>query len=199
MKEPIWITKKTVLAIQSRLLAQFGGLPGLRDEGLLESALDRPRNLLAYGEPDLFKLAAAYAMGIVEEARALCHEYIAAARADDNIVFLTSSLTYMGEIMRTEGDLQGALGIYAELIPLAHQRGNTGNLVITYGNHSLILDSLNQQPAAAEALRKAVQAAVGTSSKRILVAVVDLSNGLLGASCRNGPLSPARMKTIRSV
>ena len=134
--------------------------------------LDDPLALLAALDATT---CAAYAMGVVEEARALCHEYITAARAADNILFLTSSLTYMGEIMRTEGDLQGALGIYAELIPLAHQRGNTANLVITYGNHSMILDSLNQQPAAAEALRKAVESAVGTSSKRILVAVVDLS------------------------
>lgn len=66
MTEPIWITRDAVLAIQLRLLAQFGGLPGVRDDGLLESALNRPRQLLAYGEPDLFDLAAAYALGIVK-------------------------------------------------------------------------------------------------------------------------------------
>jgi death-on-curing protein len=66
MTEPIWITRDAVLAIQLRLLAQFGGLPGVRDEGLLESALNRPRQLLAYGEPDFFDLAAAYALGIVK-------------------------------------------------------------------------------------------------------------------------------------
>ncbi len=66
MKEAVWITLEAVLAIQQRLLAQFGGLSGLRDDGLLESALNRPRQLLAYGEPDLFDLAAAYATGIVK-------------------------------------------------------------------------------------------------------------------------------------
>jgi death on curing protein len=66
MTEPVWMTREAVLAIQLRLLAQFGGLAGVRDEGLLESALNRPRQLLAYGEPDLFDLAAAYALGIVK-------------------------------------------------------------------------------------------------------------------------------------
>ena len=66
MKEPIWITKEAVLAIQARLLSQFGGLPGLRDEGLLESALNRPQHLLTYGKPDLFEMAASYALGVVK-------------------------------------------------------------------------------------------------------------------------------------
>jgi death-on-curing protein len=47
------------------LIAEHGGSPGLRDEGLLESALARPVNLLAYGDPDLPAPAAAYAAGII--------------------------------------------------------------------------------------------------------------------------------------
>lgn len=47
------------------MLSRFGGLAGLRDKGLLESALYRPHLLFDYGEPDLFELAAAYASGIV--------------------------------------------------------------------------------------------------------------------------------------
>lgn len=66
MKEPRWLTRETILAIQSRLLAQFGGLAGLRDEGLLDSALHRAQQLFNYGEPDLFDLAAAYASGVVK-------------------------------------------------------------------------------------------------------------------------------------
>ena len=66
MNEPRWISREIVLAIQLRLLAQFGGLPGVRDEGLLESALNRPRHRFAYGDPDLFDLAASYAHGIVK-------------------------------------------------------------------------------------------------------------------------------------
>lgn len=48
------------------MLQRFGGLDGVRDEGLLESALNRPRHLFAYGSPSLPELAAAYAAGIVQ-------------------------------------------------------------------------------------------------------------------------------------
>lgn len=65
MNEPTWITTEIVLAIQEDLLARFGGLAGIRDNGLLESALHRPLQLLSYGTPTLFELAAAYAAGIV--------------------------------------------------------------------------------------------------------------------------------------
>lgn len=65
MKEPVWLSREVVLAIQEELLGRFGGLPGVRDEGLLDSAVNRPRQLFAYGEPDLFALAAAVAEGIV--------------------------------------------------------------------------------------------------------------------------------------
>jgi death-on-curing protein len=66
MNEPVWLKIEAIQAIQMRLLAQFGGLAGLRDEGLLQSALHRPQQQFAYGKPDLFDLAAAYAHGIVK-------------------------------------------------------------------------------------------------------------------------------------
>lgn len=65
MKEPVWIEKADVLAIHNELLAWFGGLEGLRDEGMLESALNRPLQLFHYENPSPFDLAAAYASGIV--------------------------------------------------------------------------------------------------------------------------------------
>ena len=65
MKTPRWVLREVVLALQERLLAEFGGLGGLRDLGLLESALARPQQLFAYGTPDLSDLAAAYAFGLV--------------------------------------------------------------------------------------------------------------------------------------
>ena len=65
MKEPQWLLRETVLALQERLLAEFGGLTGLRDAGLLDSALARPRQLFAYGKPTVFELAAAYAYGLI--------------------------------------------------------------------------------------------------------------------------------------
>lgn len=61
-----WILPQTVLAIHDAQLADHGGLPGLRDLGLLESALARPKNLLAHAPrpPDAYALAAAYAYGL---------------------------------------------------------------------------------------------------------------------------------------
>jgi death-on-curing protein len=66
MKAPVWLGREVVLAIQGELLARFGGLNGLRDDGLLESALARPRQMYRYGKSGLFDLAAGYAHGIVK-------------------------------------------------------------------------------------------------------------------------------------
>lgn len=60
-----WVPKDTVFGIHAKSLAVYGGSDGVRDEGLLESALGRPENLAAYGEPGVFELAAAYGFGIV--------------------------------------------------------------------------------------------------------------------------------------
>jgi len=65
MKEPRWVLGETVKALHERLLAEFGGLSGIRDEGLFESAVARPLQLHSFGDPDLFELAAAYAQGLV--------------------------------------------------------------------------------------------------------------------------------------
>ena len=65
MIEPRWVLPETVLALHERLLSEFGGLAGLRDHGLLESAPARPQQRLAYGTPDLADLAAAYAFGLI--------------------------------------------------------------------------------------------------------------------------------------
>jgi death-on-curing protein len=62
--EPVWIDLDVVLAIHDEQLAEHGGQPGVRDAGLLESALGRPRNQHAYGEPSITRLAASYAFGI---------------------------------------------------------------------------------------------------------------------------------------
>lgn len=65
MKEPVWLNENFVLALHQEMLAEFGGADGVRDEGLLHSALTRPQNLLAYESPSLFDLAASYAFGII--------------------------------------------------------------------------------------------------------------------------------------
>ena len=66
MKEPVWIDLEDCLSFHEHLLARFGGLSGLRDQGLLESALARPQQLFGYGKPTLFNMAAAYAFGIAK-------------------------------------------------------------------------------------------------------------------------------------
>jgi len=59
-----WVSTQVVHAVHDRQLAEHGGLPGIRDAGAVESALARPQNLAAYGEPDAASLAAAYAYGL---------------------------------------------------------------------------------------------------------------------------------------
>ena len=66
MKEPVWIDERDALVLHDRLLALHGGSTGVRDEGLLKSALARPRQHFAYADsPDLIDLATAYTAGIV--------------------------------------------------------------------------------------------------------------------------------------
>jgi death on curing protein len=63
--DPIWVLPSVVEAIHDAQCAEHGGALGIRDGGLLDSGLARPRNLHAYGETDICALAAAYASGIV--------------------------------------------------------------------------------------------------------------------------------------
>jgi death on curing protein len=66
MKMPVWVLRETVLTLHEQSLAEFGGRAGIRDEGLLNSALAKPETLFAYGKPTLFKLAASYGFGLVK-------------------------------------------------------------------------------------------------------------------------------------
>ena len=59
-----WISKPALLLLHAESLAEHGGSPGIRDEGLLDAALARPQNLVAYGQPDVAALAASYGWGI---------------------------------------------------------------------------------------------------------------------------------------
>src|SRR5262249_27324586 len=63
VKEPAWVTYEQVIAIHSRQLRRFGGAPGLRDDGLLRSAIERPANKWHYEQPEF---AAAYAFGLAK-------------------------------------------------------------------------------------------------------------------------------------
>lgn len=67
MKEPIWLERQAVLAMHEEQLREHGGGYGVRDEGLMESALARPVQLFHYGDkPDIFTLAAAYGFGVAK-------------------------------------------------------------------------------------------------------------------------------------
>ena len=61
-----WISIEAATLLHDESLAEHGGSSGIRDKGLLESALDRPKNLAAYGEPDIADLCASYAYGIAK-------------------------------------------------------------------------------------------------------------------------------------
>lgn len=84
--EPKWLLRESVLAMHECQLAEHGGGEGIRDAGLLESALQRPLNKFAYGEPDLCDLAAAYAYGIARN-----HPFVDGNKR----TALVSSLTFL--------------------------------------------------------------------------------------------------------
>ena len=65
-KEPVWIETHDVLVIHDRVLALHGGATGLRDRGLLESALARPRQYHAYADsPDILEMSTLYTAGVI--------------------------------------------------------------------------------------------------------------------------------------
>ena len=71
MRKPRWVEREVVLALHERLVAEFGGIIGLRDEPMFELALARPVNQFSYGRPTIFDLAAAYAFGLARNHRFL--------------------------------------------------------------------------------------------------------------------------------
>ena len=66
MKRPYWITREECLALHDMMLSQYGGIAGVRDENLLDSALARAQQLFSYGKPAMVEMAAAYVFGIVK-------------------------------------------------------------------------------------------------------------------------------------
>ena len=92
--DPLWVNKAVVLAMHERLLAEHGGASGLRDNAMLESALARPQQIHAYGDADLYALAAVYLTGIVRnhpfvdsnKRTALMTAYVFLARNDALLV-----------------------------------------------------------------------------------------------------------------
>jgi death-on-curing protein len=95
-----WLKIDRVLAIHSRQIAEHGGSDGVRDLGLLESALARPENIHAY-EPDsdIARLAAAYAFGIVQN-----HPFIDGNKRTGYVVMETFLLRNAFELIATPAD-----------------------------------------------------------------------------------------------
>ncbi len=95
----IWILAETVYAIHSRQIAEHGGIDGVRDEGLLLSALARPQNLLAYSEetPDISALAASYAFGMAKN-----HPFIDGNKRTALVVMRTFLLLHSFDMKATQ-------------------------------------------------------------------------------------------------
>jgi death on curing protein len=105
MDDPIWISKELTLAIHSRQLAEHGGADGVRDVGLPESALARPRQHFAYSDPtpDMAALAAAYAFGIAKN-----HAFIDGNKRTAAVVCETFLALNSYEIAATDAELYPA-------------------------------------------------------------------------------------------
>ena len=101
MNEPVWVTEEDCLSFNDKLLARFGGASGVRDKGLLLSALARPQHVFAYEKPSLFDLAAAYAHGIVKN-----HPFIDGNKRSG---FLAAALFLEANGMRFTGDERDAV------------------------------------------------------------------------------------------
>lgn len=125
MSEPVWVELSVVLALHERLLAEHGGAPGVRDTGLLESALARPRQLFAYGAPDRAALATAYITGIVRH-----HPFLDGNKRTGfmaGYVFLARNGLQLTapEAEATQAVLALAAGDWSEEAFAARLRGNT--------------------------------------------------------------------------
>ena len=93
MTEPFWLTRQMVVAIHDEQLTIHGGASGLRDEGMLESALDRPKNRWSYEQAELAELAAAYAFGIARNRTSLPGIYLG-TRIEDARATVVEALTH---------------------------------------------------------------------------------------------------------
>ncbi len=103
MKEPVWVNRRALVLLHAETLAEHGGRAGVLDEGRLESALARPRQIFSYApKPDLARLAAAYGMGLVRD-----HPF---ADGNKRVAFLAVGLFLGLNGFRLAADQAGAAG-----------------------------------------------------------------------------------------
>lgn len=107
----VWLEKALILAVHDRQLAEHGGSAGVRDEGLLESALARPQQLRAYGEPapDLADLAAALAYGIARN-----HPFVDGNKRTAHVSYRTFLALNGAELVATDEEKYVAMLALAE-------------------------------------------------------------------------------------
>jgi len=129
MEEPLWISKKAVLAMHQEQLSEHGGSDGIRDETLLDSALAKPRNVLAYAEaPDIFHLAASYAFGIARN-----HAFVDGNKRTALVV----SLTFLD---RNGWDLEASKAdVYFTFLHLADGSLSEDELTAWFTKHAVLL------------------------------------------------------------
>ena len=108
-----WVDKQALLLLHDESLAEHGGAAGIRDEGLLESALGRPLNLDAYGTPDFADLAASYAIGLAKN-----HAFV---DGNERTAFLAA-----GVFLHLNGYQLGVSQVDATLTMLAVASGELG-------------------------------------------------------------------------
>ena len=100
----IWVASDVARAAHDEQLAEHGGAAGVRDDGLLESAFARPRNLADYGEPDAAALAAAYAFGVARN-----HPFVDGNKRTAAVVAETFLLINGFELAATDAQLVVAI------------------------------------------------------------------------------------------
>src|SRR5512141_2290341 len=107
----VWIEKELVVAIHGRQIAEHGGSAGVRDEGLLESALARPQQLHAYGDPapDLADLAAALASGLARN-----HPFVDGNKRTAHVAYRTFLALNGAELAATDEEKYVAMLALAE-------------------------------------------------------------------------------------
>jgi death on curing protein len=130
MNDPLWISKRAVLAMHSEQLAEHGGSDGIRDEILLDSALAKPHNVFAYDEgPDIFRLAASYAFGIARN-----HAFVDGNKRTALVV----SITFLD---RNGWDIFAAKEeVYLTFLHLAEGNLKEANLADWFRKHAVPLE-----------------------------------------------------------
>jgi death-on-curing protein len=143
LKEPVWVNLDAVLIFHEEHLLEFGGASGIRERGAIESALTRPQNLFAYGQPDLFDLAAAYTAGLSQN-----HGFV---DGNKRTAFLTG-LVFLAE--NGYNVIAEQAEVIAAMLELADHQLDEAGYAQWLRDHTVSHPNLNLIPHAAEDLHR---------------------------------------------